>query len=132
MDTGKNSLFFSTFAFLVSSGTLVCCALPIMLVSVGMGSVVVALSLEWPLLSSLANYKIWIFLLSGGLLLLSAWQLYSTRSLCPADPKLAASCKRIKKWSTRLFIGAASVWAIGFITAYIALPIRIWLDNYLC
>lgn len=128
MDTGKNSLFFSTFALLASSGTLVCCALPIILVSLGMGSVVVALNLQWPLLNSFVNHKIWIFLISGGLLLLSGWQLYTTRNLCPVDTKLAATCARIKKLSTKLFIGAACIWAIGFIAAYIALPIRMWLN----
>jgi hypothetical protein len=48
METGKNSLFFSTFALLASSGTLVCCALPIILVSLGLGSVLVALNIELP------------------------------------------------------------------------------------
>jgi hypothetical protein len=129
METGKNSLFFSTFALLASSGTLVCCALPIILVSLGLGSVLVALNIELPFLNSLANHKIWIFLFSGSLLLISAWQLYSARNLCPADPKLAASCQRIKKWSTRLFIVAALLWAIGFIAAHIALPVRMWLDS---
>ena len=129
MDPSKNLLFFSTFALLASSGTLICCALPIMLVSIGFGSVVVAFNTGLPLLTSLANYKIWLFLISGGLLLLSAWQLYSTRNLCPADPKLATTCKRMKKLSTKLFIGAACIWAIGFIAAYIALPVRMWLDS---
>lgn len=129
METGKNTLFFSTFALLASSGTLLCCALPIILVSLGMGSVVVALNLELPFLNNFVEYKLWVFLLSGLLLLLSAWQLYSTRNLCPADPTLAASCKRIKKWSTWLFIVATSVWVIGFIAAYVALPVRIWLDS---
>lgn len=129
METGKNSLFFSTFALLASSGTLVCCALPIILVSLGLGSVLVALNIELPFLNSLANHKIWIFLFSGSLLLISAWQLYSARNLCPADPKLAASCQHIKKWSTRLFIVAALLWAIGFIAAHIALPVRMWLDS---
>ncbi len=126
MDTSKKSLFFSTFVLLASSSTLICCALPIILVSLGLSSVVVALNLEWPFLSNFAEDKLWIFLLSGGLLL--GWQLNSSRNLCPADPKLAASCKRIKKWSTRLFIGAICVWVIGFIAAYITLPVRMWLD----
>ena len=127
MATGKNSLVFSTFALLASSGTLICCVLPILFVSLGMGSVVVALNTQWPILNSLANYKIWILLISGGLLIISGWQLYVTRNLCPADPKLATSCKRIKKWSTKLLIGAMVIWTIGFIAAYVALPIRIWL-----
>ena len=129
METGKSSLFISTFALLASSGTLVCCALPIILVSLGLGSVLVALNVELPFLNILANYKFWVFLLSGSLLSISAWQLYSTRNICPADPKLAVSCQRIKKWSTRLFIGAVLLWVIGFSAAYIALPVRIWLDS---
>ena len=114
-------------ALLASSGTLVCCALPIILVSVGLGSVVAALNVQLPFLSSLAEYKFWIFMLSGGLLLLSAWQLYSTRNTCPADPKLAAACVRVKSITSKLFIGAAVIWVIGFIAAYIALPVRVWL-----
>ena len=128
MDAGKNSLFFSVFALLASSGTLICCALPIILVSIGFGSVVAALNTELPILTSLANYKIWVFLISGGLLLLTAWQLYSTRNLCPADPKLAISCESVKKLSTKLYIGAACIWTLGFIATFIALPIRVWLD----
>jgi len=117
VEYGKNSLLFSAFALLASSGTLVCCALPIILVSLGLGSVMVALNLELPFLSNLTQYKLWVFLISGGLLLVSAWQLHATRTFCPADPQLEASCKRIKKWSVRLFIGAVLLWIIGFIAA---------------
>ena len=127
MSAENQSLAVSMLALLVSSGTLVCCALPIILVSVGLGSVVAALNVQWPLLSSLAEYKIWIFMVSGGLLLLSAWQLYATRNTCPADPKLAAACANIKKVTASLFIVAGVFWLVGFIAAYIALPVRVWL-----
>ena len=127
MGAEKNSLAVSMLALLASSGTLVCCALPIILVSVGLGSVVAALNVQMPFLSSLAEYKLWIFMLSGGLLLLSAWQLYATRNTCPADPKLAAACTQIKSVTTKLFVVAGVIWLIGFIAAYIALPVRVWL-----
>lgn len=127
MNAENQSLAVSMFALLASSGTLVCCALPIILVSVGLGSVVAALNVQWPLLSSLVEYKIWIFMVSGALLLLSAWQLYATRNICPADPKLAIACTRIKKVTASLFIVAGVFWLVGFIAAYIALPVRVWL-----
>lgn len=128
MDTGKKSLFISIFALLASSGTLICCALPIIIVSIGFGSVMVALNTQWPIFGALTQYKIWIFVASGGLLLLSAWQLYATRNICPADPKLADTCKRIKSLTAKLFVVAGIIWVIGFIAAYVALPIRIWLN----
>ena len=127
MSAENQSLAVSMLALLASSGTLVCCALPIILVSVGLGSVVAALNVQWPFLSSLAEYKIWIFMVSGGLLLLSAWQLYATRNTCPADPKLAVACAHIKKVTVSLFIVAGVFWVVGFIAAYIALPVRVWL-----
>lgn len=128
MEAGKNSLLLSMLTLASSSGTLVCCALPIILVSVGLGSVGAALNMEWPFLNSLAEYKIWIFIVSGGLLLFSTWQLYVTRNTCPADPKLAVACARIKKLTAKLLIVAGVIWTIGFIAAYIALPVRVWLD----
>ena len=129
MDSSKNSLIFCMFSLVASSGTLICCALPILLVSIGFGSAVVALNSELPLLANLTNYKGWLFLISGTLLLLAAWQLHSTRNLCPADPKLAKSCMRIKNFSKNILIVALIFWAIGFIAAYIALPVRVWLDT---
>lgn len=127
MDAENKSLAVSWVALLASSGTLVCCALPIILVSVGLGSVVATLNVHLPVLNSLTNHKFWIFMFSGGLLLLSAWLLYSTRNACPADPKLAIECARIKKVTKYLFIGAGIIWVVGFIAAYIALPVRLWL-----
>lgn len=127
MSAENKSLAVSMIALLASSGTLVCCALPIILVSLGLGSVVAALNVQLPFLSSLADYKFWTFMVSGGLLLFAAWQLYATRNTCPADPKLVAACARIKKITTKLLIIASVIWMIGFIAAYIALPIRIWL-----
>lgn len=93
-----------------------------------MGSIVAASNAQHPVLNSLADYKIWVFWVSGGLLLLSAWQFYATRDTCPAGPKLGVACKRVKKLNTSLFIEASVILAIGFIAAYIALPTRMWLD----
>ena len=48
-------------ALFTSTGTLVCCALPILLVSIaGLGSVVASLTNNFPLLITLSQHKGWV------------------------------------------------------------------------
>ncbi len=125
-DTGASSV--SWLALIVSGGTLVCCAMPIALVSLGFGATVAALTSALPLLVTLSEYKHWIFLVSGALLTVSAWFLFRRISGCPADPVLAARCKSAIKVNKIVFWLAAGVWSTGFVAAYLLLPIRIFLD----
>jgi len=111
-----------------STGTLICCALPITLVSLGMGATVAALTSSFPLLMTLSQHKIWIFLLSGGLLALSGWLMYRPGRSCPTDPQLARLCASAQRWNRRVYWGSVLIWGIGFFAAYLALPLRIWLD----
>lgn len=109
-----------------TSGTLLCCALPITLVSLGMGAAVATMASSAPWLIILSQYKLWMFLLSGVLILLSTYAVYRPGRSCPTDPNLAAACAQADKWNRRFIIISASMWAIGFITAY-ALPLLIFL-----
>ena len=45
----------------VASGTLICCALPIILVTLGLGATVAALSSNAPFLVILTLHKVWVF-----------------------------------------------------------------------
>lgn len=108
--------------------TLVCCALPIILVTLGLGAVSAALFSSLPFLVDLARHKVWFFSGSFILLALAAWALYRPGRACPADPVLARKCAAADKWNGRLFWGSASVWLIGFAAAYLALPILEWID----
>ncbi len=112
-----------------SSTTLVCCALPILLVSIGLGAVSASLFANVPFLVTLAQYKAWMFGASGGLLALTAWLLYRPGRACPADPELAELCDKAHRWNTMLFWASVGIWAIGFGTAYLALPIYLWLGG---
>ena len=58
-----------------STGTLLCCALPIVLVSLGMGAVVASMASNIPFLIVLSQHKAWVFLASFILLILAAWGL---------------------------------------------------------
>lgn len=110
-------------ALFASLGTLLCCALPIALVALGMGSVVAALTLQLPILVTLSEYKIALFGASAGLLALSAWLLFRTNS-CLADPVLTARCRRVNRTGRRVFWVASSVWLAGLTFAYLLLPLR--------
>ena len=118
----------SWLALLASAGTLVCCALPIIFVTLGLGATFAALASSFPVLVTLAEYKAWMFSASGGLLLLAGWLLYRSGQACPADPELARLCERNLRWNRRVFKTALVLWAIGFFAAYFALPLRIWLN----
>ncbi len=109
-----------------SSTTLICCALPILLVSVGLGAVSAALFANLPFLVTLAKYKAWMFGASGGVLALSAWLLFRSGRTCPADPDLAEQCETAYRWNVRLLWVSVGIWVIGFVAAYLALPFYSW------
>jgi len=112
-----------------SSTTLVCCALPILLVSVGLGAVSASLFANVPFLVTFAQYKTWMFGASGGLLAFSAWLLFRSGRACPADPELAELCEKAQRWNIKLFWASIGIWAVGLGTAYLALPVYLWLGG---
>ncbi|MFT5133031.1 MAG: mercuric ion transport protein [Gammaproteobacteria bacterium] len=105
---------------LTSTGTLLCCALPIMLVSLGMGAVVASMASNLPFLIGLSMHKAWVFLGSGILLLAGAWALYRPGRACPTDPELARLCNTTHKWNCRVHGLSSIIWCTGFFFAYIA------------
>jgi mercuric ion transport protein len=107
-----------------STGTLVCCALPIILVSLGMGASVAAITSAFPLLIYLSLHKTWAFTFSGFMLVVSGWFIYRPGQSCPTDPDLAHVCELSKQWNKRIVWGSVIIWCIGFFAAFIALPLR--------
>lgn len=107
-----------------TSGTLLCCALPITLVSLGLGATVAGLASSAPWLIALSQYKGWMFLLSAILIALATWAVYRPGRSCPTDPELAAACARADTWNRRFITVSAVMWLIGFVAAYV-LPILV-------
>ena len=114
---------------LLSAGTLVCCALPILLVSLGLGASVAALTSAAPWLVALSAYKGWMFALSALALASAAFLLYRPGRTCPADPQLAARCARADRLNRVVLAVAAALWVIGFAAAFLWLPARRWLGG---
>ena len=113
----------------LSLGTLICCVLPVIFVSLGLGAAVAALVSYVPFLVTLSQYKLWIFVGSALLLVITAWLLWQPSRSCPIDPKLAALCGHLIRWNKRIFWTAVMIWTIGFVFTYIVLPLWIWIDN---
>ena len=100
--------------------TLLCCALPILLVSLGFGSVVASLYGDYlPFLRWFGLNEDLTFGITTTILLIAAWVIFKPSQQCPADPDLAAACVAAKKWNIRFFWGAVFIWSIGIFTAYI-------------
>jgi mercuric ion transport protein len=89
---------FITFIGLFASvSTILCCALPIILVMLGMGAVFASLTSSFPLLTWLAERFIYLFLISSFLLTLSGYLIFIKPNYCPTEPKAAKLCQKLKK-----------------------------------
>lgn len=119
----RRTIATSTSALLLAGGTLVCCALPIALVALGLGSAVAALTASAPWLVTLSHYKAWMFALSATVLAVAGWLLYRSGRACPADPALARACARADRWSRVTWWLAVLIWSVAAFFAYAWLPL---------
>jgi hypothetical protein len=108
----------------ITSSTLLCCALPVLLVFLGLGSVAASMQYNIPGLLFLAEHKFWTLGLSALLLLFLAWIIWRPNQQCPADPELAQLCIKAKKWNQRIFTLSVAIWFIGFFFSVLLLPLK--------
>jgi len=116
-------------ALFTTSGTLVCCAIPITLVTLGMGATVASMVSTFPFLITLSAHKPWVFGISALLLAISGYMMYRPNRACPSDPQLGALCEKSHRWNKIIFCLSLSLWGIGFFAAFLALPIQIWFER---
>ena len=113
-----------TLSLFTSVGTLLCCALPALLVTLGAGAALAGLVSAAPWLVALSKYKIWTFGISGVMILIAGvlrWQ--SRHAPCPIDPVKAAACMRLRRISLWVYMASILVWCTGFFFAFLAVHI---------
>lgn len=116
----KDSLL-NYLALFSSMGTLVCCALPALLVSVGLGAVMAGLASSIPGLIWISDNKTGVFIFSGMLLALNGFILWRNRNApCPIDPDLRDSCIKGRKLSKILYAVSLGAFTLGAFFAYLA------------
>jgi len=112
-----------------STSTWICCALPILLVTVGAGATLAGITQQFPFLTVLGANKNWMFAISAVLLTAAAGLTWRSGQHCPADPVLAQHCLRVRRWNKGILWVSLIVWLFGFVAAYLALPVRMYLDQ---
>src|SRR5687768_4651423 len=103
-DATKASVWSSWAALFASSGTLICCALPALLVAMGAGAALSTLVSAVPGLVWVSEYKEAVFVAAGLMLAFSGALQWRNRSApCPLDPALRQACMRMRQTSTRVY-----------------------------
>lgn len=101
-----------------------CCALPSLLVVLGMGATMAGLVSAVPQLVWVSQYKGIVFTVSGFLILASGLVLYIQRSApCPIDVDQARACMRARKASVYATAFSGVLWLVGAFFAFIAIKV---------
>jgi hypothetical protein len=120
MDGIVQSKVASVLSLFASGSTLVCCAIPALLVAVGAGAALSSLVSAVPQLVWLSEQKTGVFLAATAMLALSGCMQWRARTLpCPADPALGAACARTRKVSLWTYFLSLVLYLIGGIFAFI-------------
>ena len=104
-----------------SGGTLICCALPALLVSLGAGAVMASVVTSVPQIVWFSEHKLGIFIFAGVMLSISGLLQWQAKSLpCPSDKALAELCNKTRVNSLRIYVFSVCVFLIGGFMAFIA------------
>lgn len=121
---GVKHTFLPTLSLFTSVGTLVCCALPALFVTLGAGAALAGLVSTAPWLIALSKYKIWTFGASGVLIALAGFMAWHSRHApCPIDPEQAKACSRLRRLNLWIYGLSVITWCIGFFFAFLAVYI---------
>lgn len=117
-----------------SLGTLLCCALPSLLVLIGLGTTVAAILSEFPWLVSLSRHKGWVFAISGVLMAGNAWYVYRLAPALQAraggcPPEAAGACAVAARRSRVILWVSAAIYLAGLLVAYALGPLLSALDQ---
>jgi len=120
MSALTRNVILSAATLLSSAGTLVCCVLPAILVTLGAGAALAGLVTAVPQLVWLSEHKPLVFGIAFALLIASGGATcYSRRVPCPTDSVAAQSCQRLRRINLALFSVALVSFAVGLTFAFI-------------
>jgi len=126
--TRERSALLSYLSLFTSLGTLLCCALPSLLVLLGLGATVASFLSAVPWLVTLSHHKNWVFLVSGVLIggnLVYTYvlvpRLRPQGQACPVDAPEA--CDTASAMSRALLWISIAIYSVGVFTGYLLGPI---------
>ena len=111
----KPLLMFS--GLIASMSTLLCCALPIILVSLGLGSVMAGLLSHLPWLIWISEHAIYFFILTFILLSISGYMIFYQPDSCTLDNH--QTCQSKQTYAKVIWFITLTTLVIGFIFKYL-------------
>ena len=126
MDPLRRSQWSAFFSLFTSGGTLICCALPALLVALGAGATLASLVNTLPQLIWVSEHKTGVFGLATCMLFLAGvWQWRARHAPCPVDPQQAEACRKARQISFVTYLLSLIFYGIGGLFAFV-LP---WFQN---
>jgi hypothetical protein len=118
----------SFLSLFTSIGTLLCCALPSLLVLLGLGATVASVLAEAPWLVSLSHHKNWVFATAGVLIFGNFLYVYRIAPMLQArsgacDPTDPTACQTASRFSRLVLWLSAALYIVGCFSAYLLGPI---------
>jgi hypothetical protein len=110
----RGSLWSSLASLFASSSTLVCCAIPALLVALGAGAALSSLVSIFPQVVWLSEHKEQLFGFAGLMMIGSGALQWRNRSApCPTDPALRNACLKTRKTASTLYAVSVVLYLIG-------------------
>jgi len=124
----------SFLSLFTSLGTLLCCALPSLLVLLGLGATVATVLAEAPWLVALSHHKHWVFIVAGLLITgnfvyvyVIAPKLQIVGGAC--DPNNPSACQTASRFARIVLWCSAGLYLAGCFTAYVLGPLLVRFDS---
>ena len=126
MKKNNESIWFQTFipslTLFTSFGTLVCCALPALMITLGMGTTLASFVGMFPYITLISEYKDTLFIITAILIILGFFfQIRSRNVSCPTDQYKADLCNKLRKISWIMLIFSSVLYITGFFFAFLAI-----------
>jgi hypothetical protein len=117
-----SSAILSYFSLFSSLGTLLCCALPSLLVLAGLGATVASALSALPWLVALSRHKNWTFAISGVLIAAGFVNVYYIAPQLrkqECSPEKPEACETTSRLSRFLLWISAAIYVAGFFVAFL-------------
>lgn len=110
----KSNLLTSIATLFASSSTLICCAIPALLMALGAGATLSTIISIFPKIVWVSEHKIEVFTFAGVMLTISGYMQWRGRMApCPVDPVLRDACMRTRKASLVVYSFSLLLYLIG-------------------
>lgn len=116
----KTTFLGSLLSLFASSSTLICCAIPALLVSLGAGAALASLVSVFPQIVWISEHKEIIFSISAFLMIVTGviqWR--NQKAPCPMNIELRNACLKTRKVSLRIYLFSLALMAVGAWFAFI-------------